>query len=554
MKNLYKNGLYMLVAGTLAVSCADYNTTDNFSAEPDPTVVTPYADLDPVKSYIDRNANPNLTIGATVDIKDFNKQELVHSAAMANFNNLSFGKTLMSGNIVSAKGVMNFIQLNDLLEHMDEVGGEVFGSPIVANANQADGWIEMLTAPIEISVDYVPGKTVNFNDSKAGAYDGTVNKGKVEIVKYDGQNTLALPSASSANIIEGFTIDVGATYTTTFWAKCDKDASFNVTFSGNKVDGTASADGKWSIAAGKWQKVVIESQAAEGVTDGYVQIDMVRGSSMYIQKVDVGYYPDNHRPQTEQERSDTIKYALNAWCDGLMKINKGRIKSFDLIDEPIDDATVLDNEMYDIKHSTPAKPFWQDVLGSDNYAPAVANVARTTFAKYGGNAADLKFFISEKGLENPKKMESLKYWIGIWDGKGANIDGINAKVNLVFYEDAAKQAENKAAYEALLSALAATGKLIRVSNFDIKYVDETGVSVTAAKITDEQRQKLADYNAYAIKTYMSKIPSDKQAGICKENIVDTSDPIGLWTKDAKLSNDWARTATYKAWCEALSGK
>lgn len=554
MKNLYKNGLYMLVAGTLAVSCADYNTTDNFSAEPDPTVVTPYADLDPVKSYIDRNANPNLTIGATVDIKDFNKQELVHSAAMANFNNLSFGKTLMSGNIVSAKGVMNFIQLNDLLEHMDEVGGEVFGSPIVANANQADGWIEMLTAPIEISVDYVPGKTVNFNDSKAGAYDGTVNKGKVEIVKYDGQNTLALPSASSANIVEGFTIDEGATYTTTFWAKCDKDASFNVTFSGNKVDGTASADGKWSIAAGKWQKVVIESQAAEGVTDGYVQIDMVRGSSMYIQKVDVGYYPDNHRPQTEQERTDTIKYALNAWCDGLMKINKGRIKSFDLIDEPIDDATVLDNEMYDIKHSTPAKPFWQDVLGSDNYAPAVANVARTAFANYGGNAADLKFFISEKGLENTKKMESLKYWIGIWDGKGANIDGINAKVNLVFYEDAAKQAENKAAYETLLSALAATGKLIRVSNFDIKYVDETGVSVPAAKITDEQRQKLADYNAYAIKTYMSKIPSDKQAGICKENIVDTSDPIGLWTKDAKLSNDWARTATYKAWCEALSGK
>ena len=553
MKNLYKNGLYMLVAGTLAVSCADYNTTDNFSAEPDPTVVTPYADLDPVKSYIDRNANPNLTIGATVDIKDFNKQELVHSAAMANFNNLSFGKTLMSGNIVSAKGVMNFIQLNDLLEHMDEVGGEVFGSPIVANANQADGWIEMLTAPIEISVDYVPGKTVNFNDSKAGAYDGTVNKGKVEIVKYDGQNTLALPSASSANIIEGFTIDVGATYTTTFWAMCDKDASFNVTFSGNKVDGTASADGKWSIAAGKWQKVVIESQAAEGVTDGYVQIDMVRGSSMYIQKVDVGYYPDNHRPQTEQERTDTIKYALNAWCDGLMKINKGRIKSFDLIDEPIDDATVLDNEMYDIKHSTPAKPFWQDVLGSDNYAPAVANVARTTFAKYGGNAADLKFFISEKGLENPKKMESLKYWIGIWDGKGANIDGINAKVNLVFYEDAAKQAENKAAYEALLSALAATGKLIRVSNFDIKYVDETGASVTAAKITDEQRQKLADYNAYAIKTYMSKIPSDKQAGICKENIVDSSDPVGLWTKSGK-SSDWVRNATYAAWCEALSGK
>ena len=43
-------------------------------------------------------------------------------------------------------------------------------------------------------------------------------------------------------------------------------------------------------------------------------------------------------------------------------------------------------------------------------------------------------------------------------------------------------------------------------------------------------------------------------GISKENIVDTSsDPVGLWTQDAKLNKDWARTATYKAFCEALSG-
>ena len=52
---------------------------------------------------------------------------------------------------------------------------------------------------------------------------------------------------------------------------------------------------------------------------------------------------------------------------------------------------------------------------------------------------------------------------------------------------------------------------------------------------------------------MNKVPSDKQAGLCKGNMVDTSDPVGLWAKDA-TSGDWVRTATYKAFCDALSGK
>ena len=77
--------------------------------------------------------------------------------------------------------------------------------------------------------------------------------------------------------------------------------------------------------------------------------------------------------------------------------------------------------------------------------------------------------------------------------------------------------------------------------------------MSAKDITEEQRQKLADFYAYVIKSYMEKIPSDKQAGLCKGNMVDTSDPVGLWAIDS-TSRDWVRTATYKAFCDALSGK
>jgi len=549
MKNLFSNGLCMLAVAAMAVSCADYNVADDFTAQPDPAFVEPYKDLAPVKSYIDRSKYPNMTLGATLRVADFNKQELAHAAAITNFDNVTFGNSLMSGTIVNARGVMNFLDMMDLLTHVEEIGGEVFGSPIVASADQAFEWLNTLTAPIEINVDYVEGKSVDYNTMTT--FDGTVDRGTASIAKYDNQNTLRIPTAAHVRIIEGFEVEPLATYTTTFWAMADKDATFDVVFSGNKIKGSGPND-RWTFKAGKWNKIVVEGQAAEGETEGYLRIENTRSAIIYIQKVEVGYYPDNHRPQTEKERNDTIHYALNEWCDGLMKINAGRIKTFDLIDEAIDSKATLDNGYYDLKHST-TNIFWQDILGSENYAPTVSQTASAAFERHGGNPAELKFFISETGLEEDKKLESLNYWIKIWDANGAKIDGINAKLNLSYSEDPATQEANKATLDHLLTNLAATGKLIRLSNFDIKYLNAAGASVTAKDITPAQRQSLADYYAYVIRSYMSKIPNDKQAGICKGNLADTNDPVGLWSVD-KDSKDWVRNAIYKAFCDALSGQ
>ena len=550
MKKNIINGLLMLATGVFAVSCADYNVTDDFTAERDPTISEPYKDLAPVKSYIDRSKNPIMSLGVTLKVTDYNKQALAHAAAMTNFDNLAFGTSLMSGKIVNAKGVMNFLDMKDLLDHVEEIGGDVFGSPIVANANQADEWLNTLTAPIEIAVDPIQDKYVDYTTMET--FTGTAKRGKPSIVKnYDGtDNALKLPKRSKVYIVEDFDIDLLGTYTVTFYAKVDKDETVVCTFSDNKIQ-EGKGDKLYELKKGKWVKVVVEATPAEGATAGYLMVEGNLNSDVYIKNVSVVHTPDNHRPQTAQELNDTLNYALNAWCDGLMKINAGRIKSFDLIDEALDTKAELENGMLDLKHST-EKIFWQDVFGSENYAKAVSDAAIKAFTNRNGDPAQLKFFISETGLADQKRFESLKYWIGVWDAKGAKIDGINAKLNLSYSEDAATQAETVAAFDKLLENLVSTGKLIRLSNFDITYKDATGANVSAKDITEEQRQKLADFNAYVIKSYMSKIPSDKQAGLCKGNMVDTSDPVGLWSVDSN-SKDWVRTATYKAFCDALSG-
>lgn len=549
MVKLLGAAFFILPSSFFISSCADYNETDDFKAQPDPSVVVHYQDLAPVKTYINRNDYPNLKLGVQLNVSDFNKQDMAHAVAVTNFDNVTFGTTLMSGKIINEKGVMNFLDMMDMLDHVEEIGYEVYGSPIFANANQADAWLKKLTSPIEIPVDFVEGKEVSFNDMSVGKY-GDYATSKASIVKYDNQNVLKISSQAEVNIIDGFEVDPMATYTTTFWAKADKDITFDVNFSGTAVVGTG-VNGKWALKSGKWTKIVVEAQSAEGETDGYLQVKTGRGITIYIQKVQVGYYPDNHRPQTDKERMDTINYALRTWCDGLMKVNAGRIQSFDLIDEPINTKAELENSYYDLKHASADQIFWQDVLGSENYAPVVSKLAGEAYEKYEGDPSKLKFFISEIGLENQKTFESLNYWINVWVNKGAKIDGINAKLSLTYNENPEKQEQNKAAIDNLINNLASTGKLVRLSNFDIKYIDAAGQNVAASTISEEQRQNLADYYGYIIKRYMTTVQPQNQAGICKSNMSDTNDPVGLWSIDTK--KEWIRTATYKAFCDALSG-
>ena len=560
MKKIYRNGLLMLAAGALTVSCAKYDITDDFTAQPDPSFQEPYKDYAPVKTYIDRSKYANLTLGATLRADEFNIQELAHAAAVTNFDNLAFGTTLMSGSIINEKGVMNFIDMKDLLDHVEEIGGEVFGSPIAANANQPEGWLNTLTAPIEIDVDIIKDKTVDFStmdEFPPTDYELERSTRKIippEIVKdYDTNgNVLKCSPYTAFRIVDGFDVDPLGAYTITLNVFTTKINSLMFTFSDSLVKEKEKDTGgkKFQLKVGEWTKVVVEAKPSKNATTGYLKISGIANGVVNVRDISIVHTPDNHRPQTAQEKSDTLHYAFNAWCDGMMKINKGRITSFDLIDEPIDVQVTLENGYYDLKHSETGM-FWQDVFGSENYAPTVSRVASEAYQKYEGDASRLRFFISESGLDEQKKFESLKYWITLWDGKGAKIDGINAKLDLAYSEDDTKQVANEASLNNLLDNLASTGKLIRLSNFDIKYQDASGANVSAKNITDEQRQRLADYYGHVIKSYMTKIPQDKQAGICKGNMADTSDPVGLWTVVGK---DWVRNATYKSFCDALSGK
>ena len=570
MKKMIK-GLFAVSGLLLAVSCADYNDLGGFKADPDPSYNLEYTDLNAVKSYINKTDCPNMTIDAAIRLKEFNKQAFDHAVTITNFDGVAFGYSFMPAAYVSRKGYMNFMDLKEALGHISEIDCNVHGSPIFANEQQSDEWFSALTAPVEIQV--LPINDVDVDYSTAETFTGTSLRGKPAIEKdMDSKgNALRIPRKSEVYIVEGFDLDPQGFYTITFTVRAykdtkktelDKDENIWCTFADSLVNTGKDKDGKlipknFTIRPGGWQTVKVEWVPGKTATKGYLLIEGNLNSVLYIRNVHVEHKPDNHRPQTKQEMNDTIRYALNKWCDGLMEANEGRIKSFDLIDKALDSKAEIEPGILDLKHSTD-QIFWQDYLedathtGSELYGAIVSKAASEAFVKYGGNAEELKFFVSETGLEDQKRLESLKYWIKKWEDNGAKIDGINAWLNLTYVENA----DNETVVNTLLDNLAKTGKLIRLSNFDVKYQDADGNAIMADKITKEQRQKLADYHAFVIKAYMSKIPKELQAGLCKGNIFDTSngsgDPVGLWSK--ATNGDWLRNATYKAFCDALSGK
>lgn len=570
MKKMIK-GLFAVSGLLLAVSCADYNDLGGFKADPDPSYNLEYTDLNAVKSYINKTDCPNMTIDAAIRLKEFNKQAFDHAVTITNFDGVAFGYSFMPAAYVSRKGYMNFMDLKEALGHISEIDCNVHGSPIFANEQQSDEWFSALTAPVEIQV--LPINDVDVDYSTAETFTGTSLRGKPAIEKdMDSKgNALRIPKKSEVYIVEGFDLDPQGFYTITFTVRAykdtkktelDKDENIWCTFADSLVNTGKDKDGKlipknFTIRPGGWQTVKVEWVPGKTATKGYLLIEGNLNSVLYIRNVHVEHKPDNHRPQTKQEMNDTIRYALNKWCDGLMEANEGRIKSFDLIDKALDSKAEIEPGILDLKHSTD-QIFWQDYLedathtGSELYGAIVSKAASEAFVKYGGNAEELKFFVSETGLEDQKRLESLKYWIKKWEDNGAKIDGINAWLNLTYVENA----DNETVVNTLLDNLAKTGKLIRLSNFDVKYQDADGNAIMADKITKEQRQKLADYHAFVIKAYMSKIPKELQAGLCKGNIFDTSngsgDPVGLWSK--ATNGDWLRNATYKAFCDALSGK
>ena len=262
----------------------------------------------------------------------------------------------------------------------------------------------------------------------------------------------------------------------------------------------------------------------------------------------------------------------------MMQATEGKVKAWDLINEAVAGEGNV-NGYYPLQteatsEHNPQDFYWQDYFTPEMYGPIVEKAARDAYAAVEGtNPEDLKLFINDYNLESDwddnKKLKSLVYWIGVWQKKGkelgwnTKIDGIGTQMHISYYENPKTLESKKKGIQNMLKIMAETGKLVRISEIDMGYVDKDGKDVTTAqleKLPIEERvakeKAMAEHYKWIIEQYFKIVPVEQQYGICQWCLTDAPTnsgwrpglPVGLWNLN------YQRKPAYGGFADGLANK
>ena len=269
-------------------------------------------------------------------------------------------------------------------------------------------------------------------------------------------------------------------------------------------------------------------------------------------------------PLTPEEKKEVLTNELERWIKGMMEACGGSVTAWDVVNEPIsgggDDA--LQSATNPDDNGVGGQNFyWQDFLG-DDYVRIPIKFARKYFAENGGNSGDLKLFINDYNLEswwdNNKKVKSLINWIKRWESDGeTKIDGIGTQMHVSYILNEADQKKQEESIVNMFELLAASGKLIKITELDMGIVEKAfGEGIKTELVTFEQYQKMSDFYKFIIQKYFEIIPVAQQYGITQWAATDSpadsgwrkGQPIGLWDLN------YNRKHTYAGFADGLAGK
>ena len=229
-----------------------------------------------------------------------------------------------------------------------------------------------------------------------------------------------------------------------------------------------------NIAGGNYD-IILKPQTADATLDVHsVQVCQVKNL--------------NSIPLTDEEKKNVLTTAMGTWIDGMMEATDGYVTSWDVVNEALSGADKDGDGKYDLQSAKRGNVsaddaknnfYWQDYLGDLDYVRLAVADARKSFADHNGDPDSLKLFINDYNLESDwddnGKLRSLIQWIKDWEADGVTkIDGIASQMHISCYADHDKQENAKNHIVKMLELMKESGKLCKISELDMGYVDAAG--------------------------------------------------------------------------------
>lgn len=411
----------------------------------------------------------------------------------------------------------------------------------------------------------------------AYTFDDALQEGKKYIIQFYAKST------SAAGELQ-FQYQNGSTYSSqggyntfsvgTDWVKCEftftpaYDDANRIILNFGKVGATYYIDNiKFGLAKD-------QTSATRGIQyvlarNGKARKATRAGSKMY------------YILKTPAEKQAALEGAMEAWVSGVANHLKEKNVvpfGYEVINEPIADGS----NMYRGLSEGTFGGTWTDDDGNTQYdaAPTEDDANGLTLNWGSGHwywgyyvpdyhvkafqlarkylPADTKLFVNDYNLEtSPKKLEALIKFVKEIDEKNGSpiVDGIGTQMHVTLNcsdnaeKNAANIAELKTKVDAMFQTMAATGKLIRVTELDL--------SLGTGTPSSNQYKAQSDAYRMIVESYKANVPEAQQSGITVWSLSDNEAEHEYWLKGQVpnlFDKDYKRKWAYKGFCDGIAGE
>ena len=409
----------------------------------------------------------------------------------------------------------------------------------------------------------------------AYTFDDALQEGKKYIIQFYAKST------SPAGELQ-FQYQNGTTYSSqggyntfsvgTDWVKCEftftpaYDDANRIILNYGKVGGTYYIDNiKFGLAKD-------QNAAARGIQ--YIQAS--NGKARKVTRASRKYFV----LKSAAEKQAVLEGAMEAWVSGVAKhlAEKNVVPyGYDVINEPIADGS---NKYRGIDEGIFGGTWTEDEQTMYDAAPVETEADGLTL-NWGSNhwywgyyvkdypvkafqlarkylPAETKLFVNDYNLEtSPNKLDALIKFVKDIDEKNGTpiVDGIGSQmhVSLSCSDDAEKNAANIAALkekvDAMFQTMAATGKLVRVTELDL--------SLGTASPSSNQYKAQSDAYRMIMESYKANVPAAQQSGITIWSLSDNEAEHEYWLKGQVpnlFDKDYKRKWAYKGFCDGIAGE
>ncbi len=527
---------------------------------------------------------PELKVGVGLTADIYLRDQAYKSVANSNFQWFTTGNAMKHSSVVTASGDLNFSTIDSFLRAVPS-DIEIYGHNFLWHTQQKQSYLKSLIAP-EKHVVADDGDICANVVTNSGFEDGTNG-----YIGFWGKYTYAVEAPGrdgSGNAIHitispdcenqwdaqlfwplGFYLEPGVTYAYEFYAKSDSGLACqflgqNESYGGIYKD-TFVPGKDWTYFSGEFTYMESDEKAIERVG---LQFGGNSGAQIWFDDFKFGEKIEQTASSSASEAAPMSKVtyiyksaeekkailldAMEKWIKGMAEHVGDRVVAWDVINEPIADGSNAwrgINNVFMQGDSAPVENnglelnwgadhwYWAYYIGEE-YAVKAFQFAR----KY--CSPDAKLFVNDYNLEiSPGKLKALIGFVNYIDTQNGSpiVDGIGTQMHV-------NTSITKEKVDEMFRIMAATGKLVRVTELD--------VAVGTSTPSQKQLTKQAEVYRMIVESYIENVPAEQRSGITVWTLSDNPAEHEYWLKgdspnlfDAK----YQRKPAYKYFCDGLAG-